>query len=78
MAAPMHEPVADQTRRFSRPWLQWVDLIDRTVRAVREAGPTANRPTARLWVGRQYFDTDLGYPVWYDGSQWVDASGTTA
>lgn len=78
MPAPYNAQVAGPDRKFSRPWLQWVELIDRTVRAFREAGPTANRPTARLWVGRQYFDTDLGYPVWYDGTKWVDASGTTA
>lgn len=78
MAAPIHEPVADASRRFSRAWIQWIDIVDRAVGSVREAGPTANRPTSRLWIGRQYFDTTLGYPVWYDGTQWVDASGTTA
>ena len=78
MAAPIHEQVADQTRKFSRAWIQWIDLVDRTVNSMREAGTTTQRPTSRLWVGRQYFDTDLGHPVWYDGTQWVDASGTTA
>lgn len=78
MAAPIHEQVADATRRFSRAWVQWIDRVDRTVSAARESGPTANRPTSRLWIGRQYFDTTLGQPVWYDGSGWVDATGTAA
>lgn len=41
-------------------------------------GPTLARPTGfpGLLVGQQYFDTDLGYPIWWDGAQWVDASGT--
>lgn len=76
MPAPTHEPVADATRRFSRPWIQWIDIVDRTVNSLRESGPTANRPTMRLWIGRRYFDMTLGKPVWYDGSQWVDATGT--
>ena len=38
-------------------------------------GATAQRPTAP-GTGFQYFDTDLGYPIWYDSTQWVDATGT--
>ena len=41
-------------------------------------GDTASRPVAGLYTGLMYFDTDLGYPVWYDGTGWVDATGTTA
>lgn len=78
MAAPIHEPVADRAGRFARAWVQWVDLVDRTVNSLRESGPTANRPTMRLWIGRRYFDMTLGKPVWYDGAQWVDATGTAA
>lgn len=26
-------------------------------------------------TGQRFFDTELGQPVWYDGEQWVDASG---
>jgi len=42
-------------------------------------GPTLARPTPAfpgILVGQQYFDTDLGYPIWWDGSQWIDANGT--
>jgi hypothetical protein len=39
-------------------------------------GTTANRPTQNLQLGQFYFDTTLGYPVWYDGTDWVDSSGT--
>jgi hypothetical protein len=41
-------------------------------------GVTADRPTQNLQVGQFYFDTTLGYPVWYDGTDWVDATGTVA
>jgi hypothetical protein len=39
-------------------------------------GTTANRPTQNLQIGQFYFDTTLGYPIWYDGTDWVDSSGT--
>jgi hypothetical protein len=43
---------------------------------VPSSGTTANRPATFLVVGQQYFDTTLGYPIWYDGTDWVDATGT--
>jgi hypothetical protein len=39
------------------------------------AGITANRPAAPV-LGMMYFDTDEGKPIWYDGADWVDATGT--
>ena len=30
------------------------------------------RPTT-LITGEQFFDTSLGHPIWYDGTNWVDA-----
>jgi hypothetical protein len=27
--------------------------------------------------GQRFFDTDLGQPIWYDGTDWVDATGST-
>lgn len=44
-------------------------------------GPSANRPapTGDTWLepGVMYFDTDLGKPIWWNGSaHWVDATGT--
>ena len=41
------------------------------------AGPTADRPTSPP-TGTMFFDTDLGKPVWYNGSGWVDATGASA
>lgn len=37
---------------------------------------TANRPTG-IGAGASVFDTTLGKPVWYNGTAWVDATGTT-
>ncbi|AUS02987.1 hypothetical protein NVP2275O_406 [Vibrio phage 2.275.O._10N.286.54.E11] len=38
-------------------------------------GTTAQRP-ANIPTSHEYFDTDLNYPIWWDGSNWRDATGT--
>ncbi len=40
------------------------------------AGTTALRPTTGLQVGQFYFDTSLGIPIWWNGTNWVNATGT--
>ena len=39
-------------------------------------GTTAQRPTFNLPIGATYFDTTLGIPIWYNGTHWVNSSGT--
>jgi hypothetical protein len=39
-------------------------------------GTTAQRPAVNLTIGQQYFDTTLGIPIWYNGSKWVNSSGS--
>jgi hypothetical protein len=43
---------------------------------VPNAGSTADRPTINLQIGQQYFDTTLGLPIWWNGTDWIDAAGT--
>lgn len=38
------------------------------------AFPTAGRPLD-VPVGFMGFDTDLGLPIWWNGTDWIDASG---
>lgn len=45
------------------------------------SGTSTNRPTSRLTndfqtIGFQYFDTTLNKPIWWNGTAWVDATGT--
>lgn len=40
-------------------------------------GTTAQRPTGSI-TGQMYFDTDDGAPRWWDGTTWVDSTGTPA
>ena len=37
-------------------------------------GVTGSRPSTPL-TGQQYFDTTLGHPIWYSGTNWVNATG---
>jgi len=39
-------------------------------------GATDARPNQGLQIGQVFFDTTLGYPIWWNGTKWVNASGT--
>ena len=42
-------------------------------------GTSADRPTsATAQLGESYFDTTMGYPIWWQGTKWVQADGTDA
>lgn len=41
------------------------------------AGTTAQRPVTGLIPGLQYYDTTLGIPIWWNGTVWKNAAGTT-
>lgn len=68
----------DTNGRPSREWVEWVrqELYD-VVSLGNGNGTTANRPTNGLKIGSWYFDTTLGYIIHYDGTNWVNGSGTT-
>lgn len=52
-------------------------LIDRNTGAVAAGRyATGSRPTAPI-TGAQIYDTTLGKPIWWNGSVWKDAAGTT-
>lgn len=39
----------------------------------RTSGTTAQRPTLGANdVGFEYYDSDLGYPIWWNGAEWID------
>jgi hypothetical protein len=64
------------------PLGQNLDAIRRSANAifalVTASGPTSGRPSSPAFVGQPYFDTTLGYPVWWSGAHWVNASGAPA
>lgn len=58
-------PAAD-TIEWAQEWTQEGFTI--------ENDTSTNRPASPV-VGRCFFDTTLGQPIWYDGAGWVDAQG---
>jgi len=50
--------------------------VNRRLAKREQYGATADRPSNPS-KGEQFFDTDLGKPIWYDGTNWVDATGAT-
>jgi hypothetical protein len=41
------------------------------------SGTGAQRPAVQLHIGQMFFDTTLGIPIWWNGTVWKNASGTT-
>jgi hypothetical protein len=69
----------DQLSNALRLYFGQVDNVTQAL-IIPDAGLTTDRPISttfiKLQIGQQYFDTDLGIPIWWDGADWVDASGT--
>jgi len=66
----------DQFQNVLRLYFNRLDDYN-SLAAVVPSGITADRPIAPLQIGQFYFDTTLGIPIWWDGTNWVNASGTT-
>lgn len=80
---PPTEPVDTMTadRRLSPPgygWRNFFSAVWRLLSGLTQSGTTAQRPTTFLWVSRPYLDATLGIPIWWDGTQWIDATGAPA
>lgn len=67
-------------------WIFWVKNVNRFARydatqwvqfLKAPTFSTGNRPVAGILTGAHIFDTTLGIPIWYDGANWVDATGAT-
>jgi hypothetical protein len=69
----------DQLNNAIRLYFNQVDNFSQSI-LVPNSGSTADRPVTStqvpLPIGLFYFDTTLGYPIYWDGTQWVDATGT--
>lgn len=69
----------DQLNNVLRLYFAQVDNFTQAT-SVPNSGTTANRPASttniKLQIGRYYFDTTLGIPIWWRGANWINASGT--
>lgn len=76
---PSTAPLTDKDGNATQSFATWVSRMTFIGQAAQQSGTTANRPTSILWIGRQYYDTDLGLPVFVDSVGppvvWHDAAG---
>ena len=75
---PFSAQMAERNGSMSRSWTEWFTKLHSIQQDA--SGTTANRPTSNLFVGRQYMDTTLGYPIWLlsaNPTVWVDATGAS-
>lgn len=68
--APFQSIIADTTSKVFGVWQQWFDRVQFVLNAVTSSGRTVDRPTDNLYVGQQFFDTDLNQEVFWNGTAW--------
>jgi hypothetical protein len=80
-ALPIPTPEYDKSQQelFANALRLYFNRLDayNVANSIPAAGLTAERPLGNLQVGQIYFDTTLGIPIWWNGTVWKNASGTT-
>lgn len=67
--------------KATRSFFLWLKSVFLICFSVQQSGPTSQRPTDSLWIGRRYFDTDLNTPVYLSSinpNVWVYGSGSAS
>ena len=65
----------DQLNNALRLYFNQIDNFTQGV-TVPASGTTANRPTENIQVGQYYFDTTIGRPIFWNGTNLINAAGT--
>lgn len=65
----------DQLNNVMTKYFATVDNFTQAI-VVPLAGVSTHRPDANLLIGQSFFDTTLGLPIWWNGANWIDATGT--
>ena len=78
---PLKSYPLDAYGNMSEDWSRWFNKLWSFASALDEHGITANRPTKNLYIGRQWFDDTLGYPIYIKSvtagvATWVNGTGT--
>lgn len=72
-------PMFDKAGNFTPAWAGWLSQAQQILQDVSNSGTTAQRPTVILYVGKRYFDTTLGVPIFLKSvnpAVWVNGVGT--
>lgn len=75
---PTDTPVVAEDMKLTVPWGQWFSRTHRAVFSSQQSGPSTERPTTVLWIGRRYYDTTLNQPIWLSDVKpavWRNANG---
>ena len=64
----------DQLNNALRLYFNQIDTFTGFI-AQPISGIALERPAVNLYIGQMYFDTTAGIPIWWNGTNWVDASG---
>lgn len=79
MNAPPNQSPVQVDNVIQLRWQEYFTGVFNSITAIQQSGTTANRPTRGLWIGRPYFDTTVGYPVYLKSANppvWVNGAGT--
>jgi hypothetical protein len=76
--APFQSRLSNLQNKMESVWAQWIDRVQTILAAITGNGTTANRPSTYAFTGQPYFDTDVGQPVFWNGTTWVTWSGPAA
>lgn len=64
---------------FSPAWAGWLSTAQYILQDMSNSGTTAQRPTNNQYIGKPYFDTTLGIPIWMKtpgtSPVWVNGAG---
>ena len=76
LVAPVdyRQQYVDQLNNALRLYFNQVDNFNAGI-LIPPSGETADRPTERLQIGQFYFDTTLGFPIYWNGTDWINAIG---
>ena len=66
--------------RLTTSWSTFFSTAYQLLLMISQSGTTAHRPVTFLWVGRYFFDTTIGKPIWVTSvsagvATWQDAAG---
>jgi len=78
---PSARNLVDKNQNTTSEWITWFTVLWSVTDSIDSSGTTADRPISNLFVGRTYFDTTLGKPIWLKSARpnvWVLADGTVA
>ena len=56
-------------------FINGIKINGSTIQSI-SSGITSNRPITTI-IGYQYFDTTIGKPIYWNGTGWIDATGTS-